>query len=229
MKNESQDLDFSTILASAVHDMKNSVGMLLGGLDEITGKCGDVCPSIASINQLRYEGKRLNRNLVQVLTLYRVNGEHYSLNLSENDVGETLEECFLENEPLLSMKGVELKLACEDELVYFYDRELVSGVINSAINNAYKYARDRIVIGATEKDGYLVLYVEDNGAGYPEHMLECDVESDHEVSFEHGSTGLGMLFAETIARMHKHKEKQGYVAISNDGIDGGARFSLCLP
>lgn len=229
MNNEPQGLDFSTILASAVHDMKNSVGMLLGGLDEVGARCGEVCPSAESINQLRYEGKRLNRNLVQVLTLYRINGAHYALNLTENDVSEMLEECFLENQPLLSMKGVELELDCEDGLMFFYDREVVSGVINSAVNNAYKYAKDRIVLGARAVDGYLMLYVDDNGAGYPPHMLGQEAEGSHEVSFERGSTGLGILFAETIAGMHRHRDRQGFLTTSNDGIDAGARFAIYLP
>jgi len=223
-------LDFTSILANSVHDMKNSVGMLLAALDEINDKCGQsACPSSENFSQLRYEGKRLNSNLVQMLMLYRINESQYALNIAENDVSEVLEECYLENEGLLSLKGIEIEMSCADDLVCFFDRELVSGMINSVINNAFKYARDRIRIGAESRGGYTAIFVEENGNGYPPFMLHEGGDVQHDVCFKNGSTGLGLFFTSTIARMHEHQGKTGYITTTNDGIDGGGRFTLYLP
>ncbi len=138
LPTEEPPLDFTSILANSVHDMKNSVSMLIGALDGFNGGCGqENCASQALISQLQYEGKRLNSNLVQILMLYRVNNSEYALNISENDVSEVLEECCLENEGALSLKGIELELSCPDDSMGFFDRELVTGMINSVINNAY--------------------------------------------------------------------------------------------
>ena len=228
--DDETQLDFTSILASSVHDMKNSVNMLIGALDNISGSCGENrCPSQAMFSQLRYEGKRLNSNLVQMLTLYRVSNAAYSLNITENDVHEVLEECWLENEGILTLKGVDVELCCPEDLMGFFDRELVTGMINSVINNAYKYARDRIRIGARRENGYLALFVEENGKGYPDAMLRGDNGSHHQVSFKTGSTGLGLLFSSTIAAMHTHQGKTGYITTTNDGIDAGGRFTLYLP
>lgn len=230
MAKDQQQLDFSSIMANSVHDMKNSVSMLLGALDEINEKCGQSdCPSGPAFSQLHYEGKRLNANLVQMLTLYRVSKSQYALNITENDVSEVLEECYLENEGLLSLKGIAIEMSCPDDLVCFFDRELVGGMINSVINNAYKYARDKIRIGAESKDGYTILYVEENGNGYPDLMLHEAGTGQHRVNFKTGSTGLGLLFTSTIAGMHTHQDRSGYITTTNDGIDGGGRFTLFLP
>lgn len=229
MSDKQQLTDFSTILASSVHDMKNSVGMLIGSLDNVASSCGGSCPSHAQLTRLRYEGERLNRNLVQVLALYRISDAQYSLNLTENDVGEVLEECYLEYEPLMSVNGIEMEIVCDEELNGFFDRELILGVISSVINNAYKYASNRIRLGAEQKEGYLVLYVEDNGPGYPPEMLHECGDLQHGVSFKKGSTGLGMFFASTILRMHRHRDRAGYLSMTNEGIEGGARFSIYLP
>lgn len=229
MNDDQQQTDFSTILASSVHDMKNSVGMLIGSLDSVASTCGEACQSHTLLTQLRYEGERLNRNLVQVLTLYRISDAQYSLNLTENDVSEVLEECYLEYEPLMSVKGVDIEISCDEDLSGFFDRELILGVVSSVINNAYKYASNRIRLSAEKRDGYLVLHVEDNGPGYPPEMLRECSNIQHGISFKRGSTGLGMFFASTILRMHKHRDKAGYLAMTNEGIDGGARFSIYLP
>ena len=230
MSTKQQQLDFTSILANSVHDMKNSVSMLIGALDDINDRCGqNDCSSQALFSQLRYEGKRLNSNLIQVLMLYRVNNSEYALNVTENDVCEVLEECYLENEGILSFKGIDLELSCPDDLMGFFDRELVAGMINSVINNAYKYAKDKIRIGARRENGYLTLFVEENGNGYPDFMLHGNVDAQHQVNFKTGSTGLGLLFTSTIARMHTHQGKTGYITTTNDGIDGGGRFTLYLP
>lgn len=230
-EKDEQTLDFSLVLASAVHDMKNSVAMLLGALDDIDTRCiADNPETAGGFGQLRYEGKRLNSNLVQVLTLYRISKDRYSLNLTENDVEEVLEECFLENEGLLEMKGIGFEMDCAEDLVWFFDRDLITGVINSVINNAYKYTRNRIRIGAYRTDdGYLALTVEENGEGYPEHMLVRDENAQTGIDFKSGSTGLGLYFTATIAHLHCHQERRGYITTTNEGIDGGGRFTLYLP
>lgn len=225
------DYDFSLILANSVHDMKNSVGMLIGALDNIGAGPGvEDHPAFKDVNRLRYEANRLNSNLIQLLTLYKVNELGYSLNIVENDVDEVIEECFLENTAFMEMQAVELEMDVDPELVWFFDRELITSVINSVINNAYRYTRDRIRIGAEQRNGYLALFVEDNGSGYPANMLVNSApDLGQAIDFKTGSTGLGLYFTSTIARMHRHKDRVGYIEITNAGIDGGGRFALYLP
>lgn len=230
MTDATEKPDFNIILANSVHDMKNSVGMLLAALDEIDTRCGpDNCPSRGHFSQLRYEGKRLSSNLVQVLTLYRINESRYSPNITENDASDVLEECLLDNEGLLAIKGIDIDMECDEALQGFFDHELVSGLISSAINNAYKYANKRIRIGARREDDYLTLYVEDDGDGFPASMLHGGEQDSTAVSFKSGSTGLGLYFASTIAELHRHGDRQGYITTGNTGIDGGGRFTLYLP
>ncbi|TCK18752.1 histidine kinase/DNA gyrase B/HSP90-like ATPase [Thiogranum longum] len=230
MSDDTGKPDFNIILANAVHDMKNSVGMLLAALDEIDSRCSpDSCASRDQFSQLRYEGKRLSSNLVQVLTLYRINESRYTPNITENDASDVLEECLLDNEGLLALKGIDIEMDCNDDLQGFFDNELVSGLISSVINNAYKYARSRIHIGAGRENGYLTLYVKDDGNGFPPSMLHEQGQGTPAISFRSGSTGLGLYFAATIAALHRHDDRQGFFTTGNDGINGGGRFTLYLP
>jgi len=230
MTDDSEKPDFNIILANSVHDMKNSVGMLLAALDEIDSRCGpDNCSSREQFSQLRYEGKRLSSNLVQVLTLYRINESRYSPNIMENDASDVLEECLLDNEGLLALKGIDIDMDCDEDLQGFFDHDLVSGLISSVINNAYKYANRRIQIGAQREGDYLALYVEDDGNGFPDFMLLEGGQDSPAISFRSGSTGLGLYFASTIAALHRHEGRQGFISTRNNGIDGGGRFTLYLP
>jgi len=230
MSQEKADSDFSAIIASSVHDMKNSLCMLLGALDEIMTNCDPAkCPSFEGFSHVRYEGNRVNNSLIQLLSLYRINNDQYSLNLTENDVEECLEECFLESQGLLELKGIKSELNCEEDLLWYFDRNLIIGMLNSVINNSYKYTKSIIKINTEIENDYLVISVEDDGGGYPDAMLHAGGEHVPGIDYKTGSTGLGLYFASQIANMHEHKGKRGYITTTNDGISGGGKFCIYIP
>lgn len=230
MSTEKIESDFSAIIASSVHDMKNSLCMLLGSLDEIMTRCNATsCPSLKGFSHLQYEGNRVNNSLIQLLSLYRIENGQYSLNLTENDLDECLEECFLESKGLLELKGIATQLHCDEDLLWYFDRNLIVGMLNSVINNSYKYTKSIIKITATIENNYLVISVEDDGNGYPEAMLHGGTEHEPGIDYKSGSTGLGLYFAKILARLHENKGKKGYITTTNTGIDNGGKFSIFLP
>lgn len=224
-------LDFASILASAVHDMKNSLSMLLNSLEEVAEFCQPTTPDGAGkVAQLQYEGKRLNGQLVQLLTLYKIGKSQYLLNLDEHDLADFLQEATLHHRELFKLREVELTVDAPPGLTWFFDRNLIHGVLNNVLNNAYKYTLNRVAVSARVEQGMLAVRVCDNGEGYPEGMLQSD--SDHQqtgISVTSGSTGLGLYFSQQVATLHRHKSKQGQISLDNGGIDGGGRFTIFLP
>ena len=226
MDQHTQEFDFSTVLASSIHDMKNSLTLLLGTLDEVTQQCQPgTCKSSNQFSQLQYEGKRVNDNLVQLLALYRIDNSQYFVNVTENDVGDFLNDIILSHQDMLNYRNINFEIECEDDTYWFFDRDLIAGVITNIINNLYVYSKDRMAIQIVNDNGYLAIHIKDNGKGYPDNML-CSTEQQQKgISFSSGSTGLGLYFAAKAAEMHKNKNRKGYISISNEGIDGGGCFS----
>lgn len=105
----------------------------------------------------------------------------------------------------------------------FYDESLVRMVLVDAVYNALRHARQRVVVGATQRDGWLVFYVRDDGPGYPPEMLAAPAEM--RPLGRHG-TGLGLALAARVAAAHANAGLTGQTLLSNDG---GAVFSLLLP
>ncbi|WP_236744176.1 hypothetical protein [Marinobacter similis] len=79
-----QSIDFSMVLASAVHDMKNSLGMLLNSLDELRTEHGSTFNGSPRFNSLQYEAERMHNDLVQLLGIYRLGEENLSAHLEEH-------------------------------------------------------------------------------------------------------------------------------------------------
>jgi len=228
--HDNSGLDFSTVLANSVHDMKNSIGMLLCTLDEITGQCAPSdCPSTDRFAQLQYEGQRVSYNLIQLLSIYKIEHDQYAANIDEIYLDEFLQESAMQFESLLSPRGISIDYDCDEALTGFFDREMISGVVNNVINNAYRYSKDRIRLHARQEDEYLVISVEDNGRGYPESMMINGGAGQTSVNFQTGSTGLGLYFSSLVAGVHKNKEKMGFIVCNNEGLDHGGCFSIYLP
>ncbi|MEW6600622.1 MAG: HAMP domain-containing sensor histidine kinase [Nitrospirota bacterium] len=230
MDDNEKKIDFSAFLASMAHDMKNSLGMLLNTIDEVVSTCKpDKCPSHRYLSQMQYEATRVNFNLIQLLTLYKMDRGQFSINISHYPVSEIIEDIVLQNKPLLDFKGIEIFTECPDDLTWFLDSNLVSGVINNILNNAYRYAKSKILIRVEENNGWLAVGIEDDGQGYPEEMLGTGLRAGSGVSFATGSTGLGLYFASMVAKLHKNKDREGNISISNGGEYGGGCFTVNLP
>jgi signal transduction histidine kinase len=220
---------FYDILASIIHDMKNSLGMVLNRLDEIVDELPPEINKSAKIASVQQEAKRLNNNLIELLTLYRIENERISPVVDEVYLYDFLQEILAEN--LSSADSAEVKLTCncDEELNGYFDEGLVQGIINNLIGNALRYTESKIEISAVEKDGYLVLSVEDDGAGFTEAMLEAQQAESINNELGDGRTLLGIHFANMIAKMHSNKDKRGFIKLSNNNKLKGGCFSIYLP
>jgi len=224
--------DFIAILASAIHDMKNSLGFVLNSLDEFIDEA-DESHSPERLIRVQYEAKRVNNNLVRLLALYKMQCMGISADIDEHDTGEFLEECMLQDKPITDAKGIKVSIDCPDALMRYFDNDLVMGVLGNAVTNAVRYTKNELKITAEETDGYLKISVNDDGDGFPEAMLtsEKGVEgrAGHGVSFSSGNTGLGLHFSSLVAALHKNKGRTGYIDFWNGKALGGGCFSIYLP
>ena len=219
--------DFGSLIASTIHDMKNSLAIVL---DSLEACIPDMAPGGSQrLGQLQVEAKRLNSKMIQILSFYRMDKAMLSVNLAEWNVHDVLMELLLQETPLLDSKHIEGEMLCGEDLVWVFDRELVAGVLGNAINNAIRHARRQLMLEARCEDGCLVITVQDDGPGYPERMLESKAAAGAGVSFASGNTGLGLYFSRTIARMHCRDGRSGHIRLANRDGEGGARFSLHLP
>ena len=226
-------MNFSDILASTLHDTKNSLGILFNNLEDIIVRCKDKnCAEHVEFYHLQYEIKRLNHRLIRLLSLYKAEKSQMSLNVDYHSIRDVLEEVVVQHEILLKSRGIKLTTRCDPALFGAFDRNLIMGVLDNIINNCFRYAKENVEISALNENGYLVMRIEDDGTGYPSSMLfnkDKIPEFKQEVDFETGSTGLGLYFSVMVAVMHTKKEKSGFISIINDEKSGGGIFSIYLP
>lgn len=230
MPNE--DMSFADLMASSIHDMKNSVNIQVHELEGIAAKIRDNVDAqvFQSLVSVIAQAHRMDANLIQLLSLYKFGKSIYPLDITEQSVAEVIAEALLQKTSVLALKGISVEVDCDDDCVWYFDRDLVTGVLLNAVNNAYNYTRDKIRVVARIEAGWLHLRVEDNGAGYPATMLQgSGVDANKGVNFSSGSTGLGFYFSSQVAQLHQNHGQFGSLTIENGGTYGGGCFVVCLP
>ncbi|MGJ8669205.1 MAG: sensor histidine kinase [Oceanococcus sp.] len=226
-------LDFATVMASSVHDMKNSLSAVLAGLDGLQQETQLSAGNNRQVDGLRHQSRRLNCQLMQMLSIYKLQQDLYSPNIQQWPVDEFLEDVASEHRGLLAAQGISICDHTEPELSGFFDRELVVGVLDNALNNAVRYSRSRLEISARywvhEQGEGVELSLRDDGPGYPEAMCVRSGQTAAALQFQQGRTGLGLYFCSLVADLHRNKGVHGRIICDNEGIDGGGRFALLLP
>ncbi|MCF1184433.1 HAMP domain-containing histidine kinase [Marichromatium gracile] len=229
-------MDFSDILASSIHDIKNSLGLIFNSLDDLVDDPSNQLADPRKASLIKHEVQRANNNLVQLLTLYKLGNAQLATRIAEHNLEEFCEEVVAECQAVCTALGLELDYDCDPELTGYFDWELVRGVLTSSIGNAQRYARARIRLSAAEEQGMLVIRVEDDGAGFPAAVIgllpddgQPDWSSDSETAPGTSRTRLGLYFAHQVARLHHTPEAFGRIGLSNAHHLPGGCFELWLP
>lgn len=229
-KQLTASVDFSSVLAAAVHDMKNSLFLLIQSIENLARELPPQnCAAREQVANVHYEASRLNTNLVQILSLYRAELERLPINVDECFVADLLFDVVDSNRLYVEQKGIEVNVQVDSELSWYLDRELIYLLVNDVLVNALRYGTSKIHISTQTQHDELVLRVEDDGTGYPAAMLEKSHEDLSDFQLSQGRTGLGLFFARLIADAHSQGEQRGTICLSNGGSLGGSVFEVKIP
>ncbi|MEM0910730.1 MAG: HAMP domain-containing sensor histidine kinase [Pseudomonadota bacterium] len=227
--NDIPNVDFATVIAVAIHDMKNSLSLLMQSIEQISDNLPTQNSALMEdLTSAHYEAGRMNTALVQILGLYRSSIDALPINIDEIFVSDLINEIVDSNANYIKQKNIEVNAQIDEDLSWFFDRELIYLMMYDVVINAMRYGCKHLNIDASIEDQYLKITISDDGPGYPESMLKTSklALGDHAIS--QGRTGLGLFFARLIANTHSNNSLNGRIELSN-AESGGSVFVLYLP
>ncbi|MDO8845227.1 sensor histidine kinase KdpD [Methylicorpusculum sp.] len=222
----SQEAKFSDILASSVHDLKNSLQIVRSLIKTLALEYANL--ERPEFRVLDFETARMNSCVMQLLILYRLDASHFKPLLEECRVLDILEEVGCQQSLQIQLRQISFTVECCDDLFCFCEDTLINTVLVSIVNNALRYCRQAIRLSGRQQDDYVCLCIEDDGPGFSSGIM-AGTQGVKSSELEKGNTGLGLHFASTIAELHSQGQRRGFVVIDNESTLGGARFSLFLP
>jgi signal transduction histidine kinase len=218
--------EFISILS---HDIGTPITIIQGNIEMLSmGMLGD-------LNEKQRETiESIEDNLNN---LKKLRGD--TLDLSRMDMGTLI----LEKEPVLvnqligavvtdmrviaSNRGQSIQMEIVDIDIVHCDKDKIRQVLENYLSNAVRYGESgsRITVGGTVENGYLKIWIKDQGRGIPEEELEKVFESFYRTGERvNGSTGLGLSIVKGIIKAHG-----GESWAESEGLGKGSTFFFTLP
>lgn len=234
----------SALLDAVTHDLRTPLTSIKASIttliDEAKGKTDenqavalDAESRLEMLEVIDEESDRLNRFISGLIELARIEAGEFRLRRRWGAVDEIISTALARAKSLTQNHVVQVII--EKELpVVRVDANAVSEVVYTLIDNAAKYSPPGTTIGihaARERDGMIVMAVEDQGVGVPLGLRERVFDKffratrNGDISTQQPSgTGMGLAIAKGIVEAH-----DGKIWIEPAASGKGTRVVFTLP
>jgi signal transduction histidine kinase len=202
-------MSFVDLAALSIHDVKNRLAAMAARA-EIKGDKETLSDALKAAAEL-----------TRLLACYKADAGQLGVQINAYSPAELVTDLVAENRPWAALDVV-VEAEHLPEL-WFYDDHLVRMVLANALQNALRFARQRITLRVAESDAWLAFTIADDGDGYPDELLANPM---HSSSLSREGVGIGLYLAHQVAALHMNHGLVGNIELHNDH---GAAFCLRLP
>lgn len=219
----------TNMLADIAHELRTPLTVIQGNLRAILDDVYDL--DKVEVARLYDQTRQLSRLVDDLHDLALLEAKEFSLNLSQQNLIEIIQDVVVIYQPIFEDQGISLKLDLPEAIPMVQaDNARITQCINNLINNALRHTDQggKITISLLHKEGQIQLIVKDDGAGIgAEHLpfiFDRFYRVDQDRNRKTGGSGLGLAISQALILAHG-----GEIYVSSPGIDQGSEFGLLFP
>ncbi len=229
----------SDFVSSVSHELKTPLTTIRMSVDNLLdGIAGEVSPVLGRyLDKMKSSTDRLVRMITDLLDLSRIESGRVELHRTVFPLTDIFKEIQEHLGSLAASKGLSLVVVpCPDDVRVDADHDKLLQVLINLTDNAMKFTLSggevRISVGSHElprfvQQQFVLIQVEDTGAGIPDNQLSAIFEKFHQVHREGQpkaqGTGLGLAIARSLVELH------GGRIWAESELGKGTRFSFTIP
>ncbi len=214
--------------AEFVHDLGNPLTIVWGYVQLLARRLekSEEDESASSVKELKIIEQHV-RTCRELLTMWQGYGNVEASPPRPVSVSATLQEILKGLAPVADQKGIAFRVTiCDDRCVLLGDALQLNRAIQNVLINAVQACPEKkgiITVRCTQKDFYVDLRVEDNGAGIPAAQLNKVFDPYFTTKQATSGTGLGLYITKKVIEDHNGSIK----VESTPGV--GTIFTIRLP
>src|SRR6185437_2877403 len=220
----------SEFLANFSHEIRTPLNGIIGYCDLLSREEGArLTPhGRRDLNVIKANARTLLSLINDILDLSKIEAGRVDVVKEEVDFPPLVEECVATARERLKGKEVEVVVSISEPAKRLYTDGLkLRQVLLNLLTNAAKFTEaGEIVVDASDRDGTLILTVEDTGIGIPADQLPFIFEKfrqvDGSATRKVGGTGLGLAIVRELSRL-----LGGGVEVTST-LGKGTRFTVTL-
>lgn len=221
--------EFISVASHELRTPLTSIKVFTQTLQTIFEKKGDR-ESYAHMSRVNRQIERLNRLVIKLLDLSRIQEGRVTLQKEKFTVGSLIREIATEVAETTHHKIV---IQGRTHLTIFADRDRIGRVLTNLMSNAASYSpkADQIIIKVSKRPTELLISVHDFGVGIAKqdqpHIFDRYFQAQNNTTGKSVSLGLGLFIAKSI--IERHGGKIWVRSSSNQKKYPGSTFSFTLP
>lgn len=220
-------------VANVSHDLKTPITSILGWSQSLVdGTASDADQQRQAALIIRDESLRLERMVIQLLDLARLESGQMNLRLEPVDLRRLLQSLQQDFEHRSAKSGIELTLNVESGPQVMADRDRLNQILTNLLDNAFDHTQPggQIRLGLhSVGESSVELVVQDTGEGIPAEELERIFERFYQVDKSRSDrgpgrgTGLGLSIVKDLVEAH-----HGQITAQSQ-VGMGSTFIIQLP
>lgn len=212
------------------HDLKTPLARIQGMTDVILKDQQPLSSQQReAVDTIRHSSEDLLKFINAILNYGKIESQGVELHMQSRDVNSLLKDVIHKHEFLAKVKRIPIQFESEPLFPIQVDPELMKQVFSNLIENAIKYSPEesQVRVRSEEKDGMVVIRVEDSGPGIPEdevnNIFMKFFRSKNAKSSPIKGSGLGLYLAKYFTELH-----QGRLFVEST-YGKGSTFTVELP
>ena len=218
---------YNTLLNSLSHELRTPISAIIGATDNMQNNMTRLTQQNKDdlISEISVASLRLNRHVENLLNMSRLESGTLKINTDWCDINELIYVAIKQFDETAHEHNIEVSLP-EAMPFFSLDFGLMEQVLLNLIHNAINYSpkNTEIRITADCVDDHLMIWVEDEGPGFPDDQIDKVFDRFYRLNNPRtGGTGLGLSIVKGFVEAHN-----GKVLLQNRN-GGGALFTIDIP
>ena len=193
------------------HELRTPLTLILGPLEDLVKSNTLSSKDHHRISVIHQSAVRLLNLINQILDFRKTETQNKKLCVTKENLTNVVYEIGLKYKELNNKSEIQILIEVEEEnMILFFDKEVITVVLDNLISNALKYTDKgyiRIRAEWITENGirYAQLSVEDTGYGIRKEALTHIFERYYQESGEHqaSGTGIGLALVKNLIKLHE--------------------------
>lgn len=232
-KKEAEDANRikSRFLANMSHEIRTPMNSILGFINLVLDSNTISNTNLNYLKTASTSAQNLLEIINDILDISKLEAGKLSIEESDFDLPDLINECIATFKPLASSKELDLRVKISPEMECWLvgDKLRIKQVIINMISNAIKFTHQgyiEVLISKISANNYSIT-INDTGIGIPEKHLETLFspfnQVDDSTAREYGGTGLGTTISKELITL-----MSGNITVSSE-VGHGSSFVITLP
>lgn len=194
-------------LANVSHDLRTPLTSILGFVEALQDN-KDKNPETRArfLDILHSETSRLIRLVNDLLDFTKIEEGVLELNKQPVDIAELAGKTLAKYQPILKEKGIRTSFESSGNAIALVDSDRLEQVLTNLMDNAVRYARNRIALKVSQETQEIGITLSDDGPGIPGEDLPYIWDRFYKVDKSRakgaGGTGLGLAIVKRLVDAH---------------------------